>query len=99
MAIEFIISAIFISLCISFVAFKRKSLDKFGSITAFFVGSIIFIFGGISEFFDVDPNDVDIWMGTLSKSFGSCGGYISGSKELVEYLPRDHGDSHGHMYV
>ena len=41
---------------------------------------------GISEFFDVDPKDVDIWMGTLSKSFGSCGGYISGSNELVEYL-------------
>jgi len=41
---------------------------------------------GIGEHFDVDPKDVDIWMGTLSKSFGSCGGYIAGSKSLVEYL-------------
>jgi 8-amino-7-oxononanoate synthase len=41
---------------------------------------------GMSEYFDIDPHDVDMWMGTLSKSFGSAGGYIAGSKELVEYL-------------
>jgi 8-amino-7-oxononanoate synthase/acyl carrier protein len=41
---------------------------------------------GIAEHFDLNPADVDIWMGTLSKSYGSCGGYIAGSKALIEYL-------------
>ncbi len=41
---------------------------------------------GIGEHFDIPAKDVDIWMGTLSKSFGSCGGYIAGNRALVEYL-------------
>jgi 8-amino-7-oxononanoate synthase/acyl carrier protein len=41
---------------------------------------------GIGEHFGVNPHDVDLWMGTLSKTFGSCGGYIAGCQEVVEYL-------------
>ena len=41
---------------------------------------------GIAEIYDVAREDVECWMGTLSKSFGSCGGFIAGKKALVEYL-------------
>jgi 8-amino-7-oxononanoate synthase len=41
---------------------------------------------GIAEHAGVDPSAVDIWMGTLSKSLASCGGYIAGATALVEYL-------------
>ncbi|HEY2028412.1 MAG TPA: aminotransferase class I/II-fold pyridoxal phosphate-dependent enzyme [Myxococcales bacterium] len=42
--------------------------------------------GGIGEHFGVHRPDVDLWMGTLSKSFASCGGYVGGSKALVQFL-------------
>lgn len=41
---------------------------------------------GISAYYDIDPTEVDVWMGTLSKSFASCGGYVAASSELIEYL-------------
>jgi len=41
---------------------------------------------GSFEHFAVDPRQIDIWMGTLSKTLGSCGGYICGSHDLVEIL-------------
>jgi 7-keto-8-aminopelargonate synthetase-like enzyme len=41
---------------------------------------------GVGELFNVNRDDVEVWMGTLSKALGSGGGYIAGSKALVEYL-------------
>lgn len=41
---------------------------------------------GLREYYDVAPEDVDLWMATLSKGLGSYGGYVSGSEELIEYL-------------
>lgn len=41
---------------------------------------------GIAEHYGVASDEIDIWMGTLSKTLGSCGGYICGTKELVAIL-------------
>jgi 8-amino-7-oxononanoate synthase len=41
---------------------------------------------GIAEHFAVAPTEVDIWMGTLSKTLASCGGYVCGNKHLIEIL-------------
>lgn len=41
---------------------------------------------GIAEHCAVDPQEVDIWMGTLSKTLVGCGGYIAGSAALIDYL-------------
>ena len=41
---------------------------------------------GVSEHFGIDPNDVDIWMGTLSKTMASSGGYIAGKTGMIEHL-------------
>jgi len=41
---------------------------------------------GIREHFALAGDDVDIWMGTLSKTLASCGGYIAGNTALIEHL-------------
>lgn len=41
---------------------------------------------GLAEHWGVPPARVDLHMGTLSKALASCGGYIAGSRDVVEYL-------------
>ncbi|NOZ60492.1 MAG: aminotransferase class I/II-fold pyridoxal phosphate-dependent enzyme [Calditrichaeota bacterium] len=40
---------------------------------------------GTSEYFDME-DDVDLVMGTFSKSFASLGGFIAGEKKVVEFI-------------
>jgi serine palmitoyltransferase len=35
---------------------------------------------GVVDYFGLDPEDVDVMMGTFTKSFGASGGYIGGKK-------------------
>lgn len=50
---------------------------------------------GTHEHFGVDPTKVDIWMGTLSKTTSSCGGYVAGSAALATVLK---GSAGGFIY-
>ena len=42
--------------------------------------------GGVDEYFGLQPDDIDIKMGTLSKGLGTCGGYLAGKESLINYL-------------
>ena len=41
---------------------------------------------GITEYFNMDPEDIDISMATLSKAIPGGGGYITSSKEIIDYI-------------
>lgn len=41
---------------------------------------------GVCDYFGIDPAEIDILMGTLTKSFGANGGYISGEKHIIDKL-------------
>ncbi|KAG7259298.1 LOW QUALITY PROTEIN: hypothetical protein CRUP_026665 [Coryphaenoides rupestris] len=51
---------------------------------------------GVVDYFGLDAHDVDIMMGTFTKSFGAAGGYIGGKKELIQFL---RGHSHSALYA
>ena len=41
---------------------------------------------GVVDYWGCNVKDVDIMMGTFTKSFGSCGGYIAGTKKLINHI-------------
>ncbi|KAF2252251.1 serine palmitoyltransferas-like protein 2 [Trematosphaeria pertusa] len=41
---------------------------------------------GVCDYFGIDPSEVDILMGTLTKSFGANGGYIAADKSIIDKL-------------
>ncbi|KAK4696523.1 serine palmitoyltransferase, partial [Lecanoromycetidae sp. Uapishka_2] len=41
---------------------------------------------GVCDYFGINPSNVDILMGTLTKSFGANGGYVAGNKATIDKL-------------
>ena len=38
---------------------------------------------GVVDYYGLDPKDIDIMMGTFTKSFGAAGGYIAATKVVI----------------
>lgn len=51
---------------------------------------------GVTEHFGVSVDDVDIMMGTFTKSFGAAGGYVAATKDIIDEL---RARSHGNIYA
>jgi 7-keto-8-aminopelargonate synthetase-like enzyme len=41
---------------------------------------------GICEYAGIDPNRIDLIIGTLSKTFASCGGFVTGKAAVIDWL-------------
>uniref|UniRef100_A0A3B4ZSZ7 serine C-palmitoyltransferase n=1 Tax=Stegastes partitus TaxID=144197 RepID=A0A3B4ZSZ7_9TELE len=78
------------------IALKKKYKAYLYLDEAHSIGAVGSSGRGVTELFNVNPADVDVMMGTFTKSFGAAGGYIAGKKELVDYL-RNH--SHSAVYA
>ena len=70
----------------AFIEVKRKHQALLMIDEAHSIGVLGETGGGIGEHFGVDRADVELWSGTMSKSLAGCGGYVGGSRELVEFL-------------
>ena len=62
------------------IALKRKYKAYLYLDEAHSIGAIGATGRGVVEYYGCDPLDVDILMGTFSKSFGAAGGYLAGNK-------------------
>ncbi|XP_029570571.1 serine palmitoyltransferase 3 [Salmo trutta] len=78
------------------VALKKKYKAYLYLDEAHSIGAVGPTGRGVTELFGLDTSDIDVMMGTFTKSFGAAGGYIAGKKELVDYL-RSH--SHSAVYA
>ena len=70
----------------AFVAMKKKHKAMLFLDEAHSFGTMGPTGRGLCEYSNVDPKDVDVRMGTMSKALGSTGGFILGSQALIQYL-------------
>lgn len=69
-----------------FIAVKKRYKAYLFLDEAHSVGALGATGRGVVEYWGCDPHDVDVMMGTLTKSFAAAGGYIAGHKKTVDYI-------------
>lgn len=62
------------------VALKKKYRAYLYLDEAHSIGAVGPTGRGVVEYFGMDPTDIDVMMGTFTKSFGAIGGYIAGKR-------------------
>ncbi len=70
----------------AFIVVKKKHNALLMIDEAHSIGVLGATGGGIGEHFGVDRADVELWSGTTSKALAGCGGYVGGSRELIQFL-------------
>ncbi|CAK0781260.1 hypothetical protein CVIRNUC_005327 [Coccomyxa viridis] len=78
------------------VALKKKYRAYLYLDEAHSIGALGRAGRGACEAQGVEPKDIDVMMGTFTKSFGSCGGYIAADRELIQHLKHW---APGHLYA
>ena len=70
------------------IALKRKYKFYIWLDEAHSIGAMGPTGRGVVEYWGSNLNDIDIMMGTFSKSFGAHGGYIASSKAVISHIRR-----------
>lgn len=78
------------------IAIKKKYKAYLYLDEAHSIGAIGSSGRGVVDYWGCDHKDVDLLMGTFTKSFGAAGGYIAGSKKLIDYISMQ---SHSNCYA
>jgi serine palmitoyltransferase len=78
------------------IAIKKKYKAYLYLDEAHSIGAVGSTGRGVCDHWGCNPKDVDVLMGTFTKSFGSAGGYIAGSKNLIDYIRMK---SHANCYA
>jgi 8-amino-7-oxononanoate synthase len=68
------------------VALKKKHATWLLLDEAHSIGALGATGRGLCEYSGVDPNEIDLIVGTLSKSFASCGGFVCAKSSIIQWM-------------